>query len=44
VVGRAGGTAETFIMGWAGRLKAGMAQPTNIFHGKNIFVYNGPGC
>jgi len=26
-----GGTAETFIMGRAGLLKAGMAKPTNIF-------------
>ena len=39
-----GGTAETFIMGRAGLLKAGMAKPTNIFMGKNIFVCNGPNC
>ncbi len=39
----AGILSETFIMGRAGLLKAGWLNQL-IFHGKNIFVCNGPNC
>ena len=39
----AGILSETFIMGLAGLLKAGWLNQL-IFHGKNIFVCNGPNC